>query len=120
MRQLLDFEKPIFHLKKKITELKEIMTDSDLDLKEEIKTLEERLAMLEDDIYGNLKPWDRVQMARHQDRPTTLDYIAELFENFIEFHGDRLYGDDPAIVTGIATYHGKPVTVIGQIGRAHV
>src|SRR5690625_7535193 len=70
--------------------------------------------MLEDDIYGNLKPWDRVQMARHQDRPTTLDYIAELFRNFIEFHGDRLYGDDPAIVTGIATYHGKPVTVIGH------
>src|SRR5690625_5591941 len=70
--------------------------------------------MLEDDIYGNLKPWDRVQIARHQDRPTTLDYIAELFEIFIELHGGSLYGDDPAIVTGIETYHGKPVTVIGH------
>src|SRR5699024_12748794 len=89
MRQLLDFEKPIFHLKKKITELKEIMTDSDLDLKEEIKTLEERLAVLEEDIYGNLKPWDRVQMSRHQDRPTTLDYVSCLFEDFIEFRSEE-------------------------------
>jgi len=114
MRQLLDFEKPIFHLKKKITELKEIMTDSDLDLKEEIKTLEERLAVLEEDIYGNLKPWDRVQMSRHQDRPTTLDYVSCLFEDFIEFHGDRYFGDDAAIVTGIATYKKLPVTIIGH------
>jgi len=114
MRQLLDFEKPIFHLKKKITELKEIMTDSDLDLKEEIKTLEERLAVLEGDIYGNLKPWDRVQMSRHQDRPTTLDYVSYLFEDFIEFHGDRYFGDDAAIVTGIATYKKLPVTIIGH------
>ncbi|HLS61188.1 MAG TPA: acetyl-CoA carboxylase carboxyl transferase subunit alpha [Virgibacillus sp.] len=114
MNKVLDFEKPIVDLRHKITELKRLTKASDIDLSVEISTLENRLAMLEDDIYGNLKPWDRVQMARHQDRPTTLDYIAELFENFIEFHGDRLYGDDPAIVTGIATYHGKPVTVIGH------
>lgn len=114
MNKVLDFEKPIVDLRHKITELKRLTKASDIDLSVEISTLENRLATLEDDIYGNLKPWDRVQMARHQDRPTTLDYIAELFENFIEFHGDRLYGDDPAIVTGIATYHGKPVTVIGH------
>jgi len=114
VNKVLDFEKPIVDLRHKITELKRLTKASDIDLSVEISTLENRLAMLEDDIYGNLKPWDRVQMARHQDRPTTLDYIAELFENFIEFHGDRLYGDDPAIVTGIATYHGKPVTVIGH------
>src|SRR5690625_3462214 len=114
MKQLLDFEKPIINLKEKIDELKSITKDSDIDLTEEIKTLEQRLAVLEDDIYGNLKPWDRVQMARHQQRPTTLDYVEALFENFIEFHGDRYFGDDAAIVAGIASYQGKPVTVIGH------
>lgn len=112
--QLLEFEKPIIHLKDKIEELKNLTLDSEIDLTEEIKTLEKRLAVLEDDIYGNLKPWDRVQMARHQQRPTTLDYIEQLFEDFIEFHGDRLYGDDEAIVAGIALYHNQPITVIGH------
>lgn len=114
MKHLLDFEKPIIHLRDKIIELKEITKDSDIDLTEEIKTLEKRLAVLEDDIYGNLKPWDRVQMARHQQRPTTLDYVEKLFEDFIEFHGDRYFGDDAAIVAGIATYHGRPVTIVGH------
>lgn len=114
MRQLLEFEKPIVYLKDKINELKHLAKESEIDLSSEIKTLEKKLSVLEDDIYGNLKPWDRVQMARHQQRPTTLDYIEELFEGFIEFHGDRLYGDDESIVAGIATYLGKPVTVIGH------
>lgn len=114
MKQILDFEKPIIKLKEKITELKAFTKSSDIDLTNEITTLEERLIKLEDDIYGNLKPWDRVQMARHQERPTTLDYIEEIFTDFIEFHGDRLYGDDEAIVTGIAYYKEKPVTVIGH------
>src|SRR5699024_3998408 len=91
-----------------------IAADSEIDLSEEISTLEKRLSTLEDDIYGNLRPWDRVQIARHQERPTTLDYIDALFDNFIEFHGDRLFGDDPAIVSGIATYYDEPVTVIGH------
>lgn len=112
--QLLEFEKPIIHLKDKIEELKNLTVDSEIDLTSEIKTLEKRLSVLEEDIYGNLKPWDRVQMARHQQRPTTLDYIAHLFEDFIEFHGDRLYGDDAAIVAGIACFQGKPITVIGH------
>lgn len=114
MRQILEFEKPIVNLKEKIAELKNFTKDSEMDLTEEISTLEKRLAQLEEDIYGNLRPWDRVQMARHQERPTTMDYINGLFSDFIEFHGDRLYGDDEAIVAGIAFYKGKPVTIIGH------
>lgn len=114
MKQVLDFEKPVYDLRKKITELKGFTEESDMDLSGEIATLESRLEKLERDIYGNLSPWDRVQMARHPKRPTTLDYIDQLFESFIEFHGDRLFGDDEAIVSGIAKYKGTPVTVIGH------
>ncbi|WP_088050849.1 acetyl-CoA carboxylase carboxyl transferase subunit alpha [Virgibacillus dakarensis] len=114
MKQVLEFEKPIVNLKEKIAELKKFTKDSEIDLSEEIRTLEQRLATLEEDIYANLQPWDRVQMARHRERPTSLDYIDELFTNFIEFHGDRYYGDDEAIVAGIAYYKDKPVTVIGH------
>src|SRR5699024_7325435 len=70
--------------------------------------------VLEDDIYGNLKPWDRVQMARHRERPSTLEYVDRIFTNFIEFHGDRFFGDDAAIIAGVAFYKDKPVTVIGH------
>ncbi len=114
MKHVLEFEKPIIDLKEKIEALKSFTVDSEMDLTDEINTLEKRLADLEDDIYGNLKPWDRVQMARHQERPTTLDYIEKLFTNFIEFHGDRFYGDDEAIVAGIAYYKDNPITVIGH------
>lgn len=113
-QQVLEFEKPIVNLKEKIKELKSFTENSEIDLKEEIKTLEERLEKLENDIYGNLKPWNRVQMARHPDRPTTLDYVERLFVDFIEFHGDRLFGEDEAIISGIAYYKDKPVTVIGH------
>lgn len=114
MKHVLDFEKPIFRLKEKIAELKKFTKDSEIDLTKEIKTLEDRLADLEDDIYGNLSPWNRVQMARHPERPTTLDYVEEIFTDFIEFYGDRVYGDDEAIVTGIAYFKDEPVTVIGH------
>ncbi len=110
----MEFEKPIVNLKEKIKELKAFTENSEIDLKDEIRTLEERLAKLEEDIYGNLKPWNRVQMARHPDRPTTLDYVERLFEDFIEFHGDRLFGEDEAIVSGIAYYKNQPVTIIGH------
>ena len=110
----LEFEKPLVQLKEKINELKKFTADSDVDLSLEIEKLEQRLAKLEEDIYINIKPWDRVQIARHPERPTTLDYISELFDQFIELHGDRLYGDDHAIVGGVAFYRGKPVTVIGH------
>lgn len=114
MAPILEFEKPIVNLKEKIKELKSFTENSDIDLRDEIQNLEERLAKLEEDIYGNLKPWNRVQMARHPERPTTLDYINRLFEDFIEFHGDRLFGEDEAIVSGIAYYKNQPVTVIGH------
>lgn len=114
MKHVLEFERPIVNLKEKIEELKRYTEDSDIDLSEEIQTLEERLTVLENDIYGNLKPWNRVQMARHPERPTTLDYIGKLFTDFIEFHGDRLYADDAAIVSGIAYYKDNPITVIGH------
>ncbi|MFD1415397.1 acetyl-CoA carboxylase carboxyl transferase subunit alpha [Oceanobacillus jeddahense] len=114
MAPILEFEKPIVNLKEKIKELKSFTENSDIDLRDEIKTLEERLAKLEEDIYGNLKPWNRVQMARHPERPTTLEYVERIFEDFIEFHGDRLFGEDEAIISGIAYYKEQPVTVIGH------
>lgn len=110
----LEFEKPLIDLRKKLTELKSITQNADIDLSEEIEKLEIRLSKLEDEIYKNLQPWDRVQIARHPNRPTTLDYIPYLFEDFFECHGDRTFGDDEAIVAGIAKYKGKPVTVIGH------
>ncbi|KAB2334209.1 acetyl-CoA carboxylase carboxyl transferase subunit alpha [Bacillus mesophilum] len=110
----LEFEKPVVELKKKIAELKEFTKTADVDLSAEITKLEHRLARLEEDIYEHMKPWDRVQIARHPQRPTTLDYISELFEGFFECHGDRVFGDDEAIVGGIARFKGLPVTVIGH------
>jgi acetyl-CoA carboxylase carboxyl transferase subunit alpha len=110
----LEFEKPIIELREKIAELKEFTAKSNVDLTDEIETLENRLEKLEKHIYDNLKPWDRVQMARHPERPTTLDYIEHLFTDFIELHGDRLFGEDEAIVGGVAKYYGLPVTVIGH------
>jgi acetyl-CoA carboxylase carboxyl transferase subunit alpha len=110
----LEFEKPVVELRKKILELKEFTKNADVDLSSEIEKLEERLTKLEKDIYENMKPWDRVQIARHPNRPTTLDYISILFKDFFECHGDRTYGDDEAIVGGVTMYRGLPVTVIGH------
>lgn len=110
----LDFERPINEWRKKIAELKEYTKTADVDLNKEIERLEARLARLEKDIYDHLSPWDRVQIARYPERPTTLDYIPYLFENFFECHGDRVFGDDEAIVGGIASFGGVPVTVIGH------
>ncbi|MFC1287237.1 acetyl-CoA carboxylase carboxyl transferase subunit alpha [Bacillus paralicheniformis] len=110
----LEFEKPVVELREKIAELKRFTQDSDMDLSSEITKLEARLERLEEDIYTNLKAWDRVQIARHPNRPTTLEYIEHLFTDFFECHGDRYFGDDEAIVGGIAKFRGLPVTVIGQ------
>jgi acetyl-CoA carboxylase carboxyl transferase subunit alpha len=110
----LEFERPIVQLKNKIVELREFTKSADVDLSSEIEKLEMRLEKLEKDIYENIKPWDRVQIARHPNRPTTLDYISHLFEGFFECHGDRTFGDDESIVAGIAKYRGLPVTVIGH------
>ncbi len=110
----LEFERPLNELRKKIDELKELTSTAEVDLSVEIEKLENRLQKLENEIYENMKPWDRVQIARHPLRPTTLEYISLLFENFIELHGDRYYGDDEAIVGGIAEFKGRPVTIIGH------
>jgi acetyl-CoA carboxylase carboxyl transferase subunit alpha len=110
----LEFEKPVTDLRKKIEELKVITESASVDLTEEIEKLETRLAKLETDIYENMQPWDRVQIARHPGRPTSLDYIRILFTDFLELHGDRTFGDDEAIVGGIAMFNNQPVTVIGH------
>ena len=110
----LEFERPVVELRRKLDELITLTADANVDLTFEIENLEMRLQKLETEIYENLKPWDRVQIARHPSRPTTLDYISYLFTDFFECHGDRCYGDDEAIVGGIATYKGLPVTVIGH------
>lgn len=114
MKYVLEFEKPIVSLREKIVELKKLSLDSEIDLSNEVIELEKKLLILEKDVYSNLEAWDRVQMARHQERPTTLDYINELFTDFIEFHGDRYYGDDEAIVSGIALYNNQAITVVGH------
>ncbi|MBM7701229.1 acetyl-CoA carboxylase carboxyl transferase subunit alpha [Metabacillus iocasae] len=110
----LEFERPIIELRNKIQELRDFATNTDVDLSNEIGKLETRLEKVEKDIYEHLSPWNRVQIARHPERPTTLDYISRLFTNFFECHGDRTFGDDEAIVAGIAKFHGMPITVIGH------
>ena len=114
MVKTLPFEEPVVQLKAKIEELKEYTINAEVDMTAEIENLEKRLQRLEQEIYENMEPWDRVQVARHPSRPTTRDYIQILFTDFIELHGDRLYGDDAAIIGGIALFDGKPITIIGH------
>ncbi|KGF27131.1 MULTISPECIES: acetyl-CoA carboxylase carboxyltransferase subunit alpha [Staphylococcus] len=111
---MLDFEKPLFEIKNKIESLKQSQGKNDVDLQDEIDLLEASLERETKKIYTNLKPWDRVQIARLQERPTTLDYIPYIFDSFIELHGDRNFRDDPAMIGGIGYLNGTPVTVIGQ------
>lgn len=110
----LPFEKPLLQLKEKIAELEKFSQEKEIDLSDEIQTLQAKATNLEKEIYGNLTTWQKVMIARHTGRPTTLHYINTIFTDFIELHGDRLYGDDPAIVGGIAKLEGRPVTVIGH------
>ncbi|MHC8517331.1 acetyl-CoA carboxylase carboxyltransferase subunit alpha [Sporosarcina sp. ITBMC105] len=114
MSKTLAFEEPIVKLREKIAELEEFTSSNDVDLTAEITNLKTRLSNLETEIYTNMEPWDRVQVARHPQRPTTKEYIEELFEDFFELHGDRCFGDDAAIVAGIGSFESKPVTIIGH------
>ncbi|WP_431027507.1 acetyl-CoA carboxylase carboxyl transferase subunit alpha [Lysinibacillus sp. LZ02] len=114
MSKAMTFEEPVIKLREKIEELKQIAEIADVDMNGEIEKLEARLMQLEQSLYSNMEPWDRVQVARHPERPTTLDYINKMFTDFIELHGDRVYGDDAAIVGGVALFNGQPVTVIGH------
>jgi len=113
---ILDFEKPIVELEKKIAEMR-ALADT-LDIQPQIEDLEGQVEELRADVYRNLTRWQRVQIARHPDRPYTLDYVTHCFTEFTELHGDRAFRDDPAIVGGLARLKGKPVMVIGhQKGR---
>ena len=110
----LDFEKPIIDLENKIHELKEISSGENNILTPEIKRLEQRLEELRISIFKNLTRWQRVQLARHPDRPYTLDYIDKFVDHFMELHGDRYFGDDKAIIGGLGTIDNQSVMIIGQ------
>ncbi|MDN5293251.1 MAG: acetyl-CoA carboxylase carboxyl transferase subunit alpha [Eubacteriales bacterium] len=112
---ILDFERPIFELENKIQELRQFSAEKEIDLSEEISTLEKKAARLKEDTYRNLTPWQKVQIARHPERPSVLDYINFFVEDFVELKGDRRYGDDPAVVGGIGRFRGRPVTIIGHV-----
>ncbi len=110
----LPFEKHMYELKSKIDELKSLATDQNMDLEKEIRQMEIKLYNMQKEAYKNLTAWDKVSIARLVERPTALDYINRIFDSFMELHGDRYYGDDSAIVGGIAQLNGIPVTVIAQ------
>lgn len=110
----LDFEQPIAELEAKIEELSLVGSDNDINISEEINTLKDKSSKLTQKIYGDLSPWDTVKVARHPMRPYSMDYIERVFTDFEELHGDRHFGDDAAIVGGLARLGGEPVVVIGQ------
>ncbi len=114
----LEFEKPIVELKKKLQELHSMSENSKIDVSNEVEALTARLNDTMKEIYSSMTPWQRVQLARHPERPYTLDYVERMFTDFIELSGDRRFRDDKAIVGGFAKFQGKPVMVIGtQKGR---
>ncbi len=114
----LDFEQPIAELEAKIEELRFVQDDSAVDISEEIDRLSKKSQQLTKDLYAHLSPWQVSQIARHAQRPYTLDYVNELFTDFHELHGDRVYADDQSIVGGLARFNGQACLVLGhQKGR---
>lgn len=114
----LDFEQPIAELEAKIEELRYVGDDSAVNISEEIARLQAKSRSLTESIFSNLTSWQMAQLARHPQRPYTLDYLARIFTDFEELHGDRAFADDPAIIGGLARLEGRPVMVIGhQKGR---
>src|SRR5512134_2605633 len=114
----LEFEQPIAELEARIDELRYVQDDSAVDISEEISRLQKKSQSLTKEIYGKLSPWQVAQVARHPQRPYTLDYVGALFTGFEELHGDRAFADDPSIVGGLARFNGQAVMVIGhQKGR---
>lgn len=110
----LPYEKPLVEMRQKIEELKQFGQDKQIDFTDEINRLEDRYLEMEEEIYSNITAPQKMHLARHHQRPTSLDLIEQVFTDFIELHGDRLFGDDLAVVGGIAKLNGIPVTVIGQ------
>ncbi|MFZ5997854.1 MAG: acetyl-CoA carboxylase carboxyltransferase subunit alpha [Nitrospirota bacterium] len=118
MSYYLEFEKPLEELETKIEELKRLSDDKEIDITSEIKRLEKKAKELRSEIFSSLTPWQKTLIARHPERPYTLDYINMLVEDFVELHGDRRFGDDRAIVGGIGRINGMPMMIIGhQKGR---
>jgi len=118
MRDYLEFEQPIREIEEKIEKLSAAAAGGKTAAQGEVRKLRAKLAQVEHDLYQNLTPWQRTQLARHAQRPSTLDYISELTRDFLEFHGDRSFGDDRAIVGGFARFNDRTVMVIGhQKGR---
>lgn len=113
-KYILDFEKPLRELTLQLENLKQLSTASHVDVAAEIATIEQKIHLTQTQVYKNLTPWQRVQLARHPQRPYSLDFIKNIFTDFQELHGDRLFKDDQAIVGGTALLEGKPVMVIGQ------
>lgn len=110
----LAFERPLLELEQKIQELKKLATGTHLELAGEIQGLEDRLARQTADVYANLSPWERVTVARHAERPLTSDYVQMMLDDFVELHGDRVFGDDRAIVTGLATMGTHRFLLVGH------
>ncbi|WJW76592.1 acetyl-CoA carboxylase carboxyl transferase subunit alpha [Thiohalobacter sp. IOR34] len=110
----LDFEQPIAELEAKIEELRYVGDDAEINISEEIGRLQEKSRSLTESIFSKLTPWQVSQLARHPQRPYTLDYIERIFTDFEQLHGDRAFADDPAIVGGVARLEGQPVMIIGQ------
>jgi acetyl-CoA carboxylase carboxyl transferase subunit alpha len=118
MGYYLDFEKPLEELEGKIEELKKLSDGSEIDIASEIKRLEKKAKDIRSEIFSKLSPWHKTLLARHPERPYTLDYISMVVEDFIELHGDRRFADDPAVVGGIGKIDGIPMVIIGhQKGR---
>ncbi|MGO9377385.1 MAG: acetyl-CoA carboxylase carboxyltransferase subunit alpha [Dissulfurispiraceae bacterium] len=119
MAYYLDFEKPLGELETKIEELKTLSDGRELDITSEIKKLEKKAKDLRTEIFSNITPWQRTLVARHPERPYTLDYIGMMVEDFVELHGDRRFGDDPAIIGGVGRIGGISMVIIGhQKGRS--
>jgi acetyl-CoA carboxylase carboxyl transferase subunit alpha len=117
-KTFLDFEQPIAELETKIEELRYVQTESAVDISEEIDQLGKKSLQLTKDIYSNLTPWQITKIARHPERPYTLDYIQDIFTDFVELHGDRHFADDQSIVGGLARFNGNACMVLGhQKGR---
>ena len=114
----LEFEKPIVNLERQLAELRDRAADSDIDMSSEMKRIEDKLTKMKGEVYRNLTPWQRVQIARHTQRPFMLDYVEHSFDDFLELHGDRHIGEDEAMPGGFARLEGRKVMVIGhQKGR---
>lgn len=111
---VLEFEKPLLELYEKLEELKAVSVEGKMEMKEDIRLMEKRIESTRQQIYSDLTPIQIVQVARHMQRPTTLDYINSIFTDFIELHGDRNFSDDPALVTGIAKLDGRSVVIMGH------